>query len=525
MKYVSVFYEGAHNDARTNTALALTAMTKGATVLNYMRADELLFNEKTGKCEGALCTDLSDRANLVDDVKIRAKKVIFCGGPYTDGLREMEERSSEEPFKKVVNGSGGTHIVLPQYYCPRGLGLVDMMTSRGSFLFFLPWQGYTLVGTTDVKNPNPKLHNKVPEDEVQYLINECEKYLSPHLKVRRRDVMSAWYGTRPLCVDPNAKDQSSVSRDHLVSHHPENGITFVSGGKWTTYREMAEDCLDQVLEREPELQGKAGPCVTLKTPLVGAGKTDAHCNGYHDNIKVLLCQGYDLAPDVAEHLSRTYGTRANEVLEYVDPARVTESRTGMYKHYRRIFDGAAMTLYPYLDAEIRYAVTHEHACTAADILCRRTRLAFLNSTATQLSVEKVVDIMGDMLEWSTDRKKMEIEQTHKVLQRDFLGPIPNKKNALLRAACVTDVQEAFNLADSTKQGKIPASVVAEVAKELKFPFRSMTEESSAIREMDPEDTGYVTFFRFLNWWNHGEETLFRTRSLKGSFTESHPSAF
>merc|ERR1719240_1377733 len=71
-------------------------------------------------------------------------------------------------------------------------------------------------------------------------------------------------------------------------------------------------------------------------------RENPNCSGYHDNIKVLLCQGYDLAPDVAEHLSRAYGTRANEVLEYVDPARVTESRTGMYKHYRRIFDGAAM---------------------------------------------------------------------------------------------------------------------------------------------------------------------------------------
>merc|ERR1719188_988970 len=191
------------------------------------------------------------------------------------------------------------------------------MTSRGSFLFFLPWEGYTLVGTTDVKT-KPDLHHVVPEDEIQYLINECEKYLSPNLHVRRRDVMSAWYGIRPLVSDPHAQSNSDVSRDHVVSHHPTNGITFISGGKWTTWREMAEDCVEQVLHRDTKLAKKAKPSKSLTTPLIGAGCTNGFPQGWHENIAVALSQKYDLAYDVAQHLARNYGTRADDVMKYVD---------------------------------------------------------------------------------------------------------------------------------------------------------------------------------------------------------------
>ncbi|CAE8632852.1 unnamed protein product, partial [Polarella glacialis] len=185
MKYVSVFYEGAHNDARTNLAIAMTAAMYGSCITNYAKVEEILFDDK-GVASG--CTVL-DKAN--PDAKpfsVKAKKIIYCGGPFTDGLRELSEGKDVKP---VVNGSGGTHIVLPPYYCPRHLGMVDMMTSRGSFLFFLPWEGYTLVGTTDVKTGIfPAVcgvlfllfvlrvlicyrinARQVPEDEIQYLIN------------------------------------------------------------------------------------------------------------------------------------------------------------------------------------------------------------------------------------------------------------------------------------------------------------------------------------------------------------------
>ena len=109
-----------------------------------------------------------------------------------------------------------------------------------------------------------------------------------------------------------------------------------------------------------------------------------------------ISQKYDLPFDVAEHLVRNYGTRAGQVLEMVDQDTVKGSRSGLYKHYRRLYEGAAATTgYPYLEAEVRYAVNHEYAVSPADVLARRTRLAFLNSTAARLCLPRVVEIMAE----------------------------------------------------------------------------------------------------------------------------------
>lgn len=499
MKYVSVFYEGEHNDARTNLCIAFTAAMYGACISNYTKVEKILFDEK-GKACGAQVLDKAD-----PDAKpfsVKAKKVIYCGGPFTDGLRQLSEG---EDVKPVVNGSGGTHIVLPQYYCPRHIGMVDMATSRGSFLFFIPWEGYTLVGTTDVKT-QPDLHHEVPEDEIQYLINECEKYLSPDLRVRRRDVMSAWYGIRPLCGDPNAVDQSSASRDHVVSHHPTNGITFVSGGKWTTWREMAEDGVEQVIERSPELKKKAGPSISLQTPLIGTGATEHFPEGYHENLAVRLAQKYDVAYDVAQHLVKNYGTRAGDVLSMVDESEVKGSRSGLYKHYPRLYEGAAATTgYPYLEAEVRYAVTHEYAVKPADILARRTRLAFLNSTAARLSLPRVVEIMSQQLGWSAERALEEHKQAEQLLARDFGGTVPNKQGAQLRTACTADVKDIFDQIDVMKRGTLCKSGINKAAQQLGFPL-STSELQQAMREMDADKDGEVGFPEFLSWWNSSQKS-------------------
>ena len=141
-----------------------------------------------------------------------------------------------------------------------------MATSDGRFLFFLPWLGHTIVGTTDRKT-EPTMSPVATEDEIQWVINEASKYLSPELHVRRKDVLSAWSGIRPLALDPTSSDTASASRDHVVSYNPESGVVFLAGGKWTTYREMAEDGIDKCIE-VAGLQPKRG-CVTRTTALLG----------------------------------------------------------------------------------------------------------------------------------------------------------------------------------------------------------------------------------------------------------------
>lgn len=114
------------------------------------------------------------------------------------------------------------------------MGLLDYNTSDGRFLFMLPWENHTLVGTTDKTEPAQTLPG-APSDEVDWILNECQTYLTSDLEFRRSDVMSAWRGWRPLAADPHAPPGAPVSRDHVISENTETGVIFIAGGKWSKY--------------------------------------------------------------------------------------------------------------------------------------------------------------------------------------------------------------------------------------------------------------------------------------------------
>jgi len=259
IKYCAVFYEAQHNDARTNIAIAMSAAEHGAHICNYTEMTEILYDDQEpNKAIGIKAKEKMSGETFT----ICSKNILFAGGPFTDHMRKIENESNVKKAPAVA-AAAGTHVVLPGYYCPHDMGLLDYNTSDGRFLFFLPWEKHTLVGTTDVKCA-PETLPKAPEDEVQWLLNECGKYLSPDLKVRRSDVLSAWRGWRPLASDPNNED-GAVSRDHVISKNPDTGIVFVAGGKWTTWREMAQEAIDHVLEDEND----KGACTTLDITLFG----------------------------------------------------------------------------------------------------------------------------------------------------------------------------------------------------------------------------------------------------------------
>lgn len=230
LKYCSVFYEGQFDDARTNLAIAQTAAREGAAMGNYCNVINLT-HDSTGKVNGAVIKD-----EISGEIfEVRAKGVLICAGPFTDAVRKMEN----EKCPPAVTGARGIHIVLPGYFAPSAFGLVDMSTSDGRFMFYLPWEGHVLVGTTDHRT-EPTMRPIPPETEIRWLLNEAAKYINPELKIRRKDVLSSWSGIRPLAVDPHADPTrtASVSRDHVVSLDEKTNLVFVSGGKWTTYREM-----------------------------------------------------------------------------------------------------------------------------------------------------------------------------------------------------------------------------------------------------------------------------------------------
>jgi len=487
IKYCAIFYEGQHNDARTCLAIAMTAAENGAHIANYCEMIEVLNNKETGKAEGIRVRDKMTG----EEFPVYANKIVFSGGPYTDSLREMEndasadEKGEKKPFRQAVRAAAGTHVVLPGYYSPNQMGLLDYNTSDGRFLFFLPWQGHTLVGTTDVKGPAQTLPEP-PEDQIQWILNESSKYLSKDLLVRRSDVLSAWRGWRPLAAaDPNSEE---VSRDHVVYENPESGIVYVAGGKWVTWREMAQDTIDKVVD--PSMK-----CKTLDVTLWGGNE------GYCSNLSIMLIQKYGLSQDTAEHLVRTYGGQAWDVCELAQATHQEWPRYGV----------ELARNYPYIDAEVRYAC-REYACTIEDILSRRTRLAFLNRDAAMSALPKIADIMAEELGWSKKVKADQIAAATQYLEA-YGGRVPTKLGCDMRDATYRDVTDIFKAIDADGNGYLDLKEIGDVATALGFPMDD-DKLKAAFSEMDKTNNGRVTLNEFEHWWNHDTDSAYRKNLAK-----------
>lgn len=403
-----VYYDGAHNDSRMNVSIGMTAALYGATVVNHMEVTALS-KDSNGRLCGATVKDLVREKNgePADDFEIKAKCIINCTGPFTDGIRKLDDPGCKE----IVAPASGVHVILPGYYSPGKMGLIDPSTSDGRVIFFLPWQGNTIAGTTD--EPAGISKNPLPDEKsIQWILNEISHYLSPDINVRRGDVLAAWSGLRPLVKDPKAKNTESLVRNHLIDIS-DSGLVTCAGGKWTTYRQMAEECVDAAVVEfglkvkpfldAPRVSGTEdiddganldGSCQTHRVRLIGA-------HGFSRTLFIHLIQHFGVETEVAKHLTESYGDRAWDVAALCKPTD---------KRFPARGERIAL-LYPFVDGEIRYAVRHEYAQTAVDVLARRTRLAFLNAQATLEALPKVIDIMSEELKWDKKRQDLEWRET------------------------------------------------------------------------------------------------------------------
>ncbi|KAK8106840.1 FAD dependent oxidoreductase-domain-containing protein [Apiospora kogelbergensis] len=409
-----VYYDGAHNDSRMNVSIAMTAALYGATVVNHAAVTSLV-KDTNGKLCGATIKDcIPERSGkrAPEDITVKAKCIVNCTGPFTDSIRKMDDQTCQE----IVAPASGVHVILPGYYSPANMGLIDPQTSDGRVIFFLPWQGNTIAGTTDEKcsisqNPLPD------EKSIEWILNEVSHYLSPEITVRRGDVLAAWSGIRPLMKNPKAANTESLVRNHLIDVS-ESGLVTCAGGKWTTYRQMAEECVDELVKQfnlptkpypnAPRVSGTEaiddgaildGRCQTHNVRLIGA-------HGFSKTLFINLIQHFGVETEVAKHLTESYGDRAWTVASLCKPTNNRFPARG-----ERI-----APLYPFVDGEIRYAVKHEYAQTAADVLARRTRLAFLNAQAALEAMPRVIDIMSEELGWDAKRKEHEWKDTLAYLQ-------------------------------------------------------------------------------------------------------------
>lgn len=381
-----VYYDGQMDDARFNVGSAITSAMYGAAVANHTEVIDLITNSEKNQVVGARVRDVFTG----EEFDIYAKVVINATGPFTDGVRKMEDPDANP----MIVPSAGVHITLPDYYSADGMGLIVPKTKDGRVVFMLPWLGRTIAGTTDSSTKITAL--PVPhEEEVNFILDALSDYL--RIEVRKDDIQSSFSGIRPLAVNP---DQDTGSTQNILRHHavhvsPKNVVT-ITGGKWTTQRAMGEAAVDKAIEIG-SLESIASNCKTPFVKLVGAHKYDP------SDFTFLVQQRTGperLDLDVAKNLSRAYGDQAYKVLEISEDPTLAE----------RLVKG-----HPILCAEIVHCVRNEYCQTVVDFIARRSRLAFLDARAAHEAVPKVVEIMGKELGWSSARKKQEVKEANEFL--------------------------------------------------------------------------------------------------------------
>ena len=361
-----VYYDGQFDDARMNVAIALSAAERGASVVTH--AEVVSLRHQGGRVRGAVVRDAFGGA----ETEVVARAVVNATGPFADALRRLDEPDAEP----LLHASSGIHIVLDARFSPPGTGLLIPETEDGRVLFLLPWQGATLVGTTD-QPAEVVAHPRATEEEIEYVLRHVRTYFS--MPVERSDVQAAWSGLRPLVSDPKAADTARLSRDHVVQVSG-TGLVTITGGKWTTYRKMAADAVDAAV-----VVGdlSAGASNTLDLRLVGAERFDATGAG--------ALQERGFPSDVARHLHLSYGDRAMAVADLAgggDAPRLAPA-------------------YPYLEAEVTYGARAELAATTLDVLARRTRLATLDAAAACAAAPRVSALLAAELGWDDARSAAE----------------------------------------------------------------------------------------------------------------------
>eukprot|EP01097_Dermamoeba_algensis_P005887 TRINITY_DN3704_c0_g1_i1.p1 TRINITY_DN3704_c0_g1~~TRINITY_DN3704_c0_g1_i1.p1 ORF type:complete len:709 (-),score=180.95 TRINITY_DN3704_c0_g1_i1:1367-3493(-) len=488
MAAAMVYYDGAHDDARMNVALALTAAQYGASIANYTEVVSLVKkkgeNGRTVNC-GAIVKDTLTGNTF----EVKAKGIINATGPFTDTIRQMSEPTTEP----IVTPSSGVHITLPDYYSPQGLGLVDPSTSDGRVLFFLPWQGYTIVGTTDTPCKLSSQPSSTEED-IQFILHEIANYLSPDLQVRRGDVKAAWAGIRPLVRDPNAKNTESISRNHVIEVS-DDGLITIAGGKWTTYRTMALDAVDKAIKTF-KLKPKS-PCLTERIFLIGG-------QGYSSTTFIQLIQKYGLDKNVAEHLANSYGDKCFDVASLAEP---TGRRWPVYG--KPLAPG-----FPYLEEEVRYVIRNEYARTAEDILARRLRIAFLDVYSAYECLPRVINILAEELGWDENTKKKEFSRSKSFLFTMGLDDTDRIQD--FNANELVQLREAFHSVDSDADGHVSADEFKSLVQSLLKISVTNEELDRLISEVDKNKNGQVEFNEFL-------ELMSSKRKRDNSLPPSPPS--
>lgn len=382
-----LYWDGQLDDTRYNFMLAKTASEAGAAVANHLQI--IAFGkEETGKVTTATVTD-----RLSGELfSIRAKVFINATGPFSDSIRQMAS-PGRSPRMRV---SKGAHIVLPRELMPGDTALLIPKTDDGRVIFAIPWLNQLLVGTTDTEaqlnRPDGQLNEPVLlEEEVNYLLSYLNRYLA--VPVKPEQVQSGFAGVRPLLqANPDA-DTKELVRDHEVELDAASGLVSIMGGKWTTYRLMAQDTIDAVYALLQQSKVASG---TAHFPLSGA--TDYVPEGWKSGLPI-----EEFPEAVCRHLWQKFGTNARLVIKL------------MREHLN--WNEPLVEGYPHRKAEVIYAIRYEMACTLCDMMVRRLSLEVINWQASARAAQEVVNLMAKELGWIPERAESELLEYQKRISR------------------------------------------------------------------------------------------------------------
>ncbi len=346
-----VYYDGQFDDARLLIHLAMTAADHGAALLNYCPATGLL-RDAEGYINGLTARD----AYTGEAFTLQARIVVNATGVFTDAIRRMADPAADP----LMVTSQGIHLVFDRSFLAGETALMVPKTSDGRVLFVIPWHGHAVAGTTDTPVDAPSLEPRPLEEEIEFVLETAGRFFTH--PPTRADVLAVFVGLRPL-VKGDGKT-SALSRDHVI-HVDTNGLLTITGGKWTTYRHMAEDTVDHA--------------ITLgKLPDHDCPTRNLRIHGY--------LEAASLPTGAEEHLA-VYGTDADAIREIArDPA--------LNPTFGPDLAAQLHPALPYTGAEVLWAARAEMAATVEDVLARRTRALFLNANAAIAMSEPVAKILA-----------------------------------------------------------------------------------------------------------------------------------
>ena len=339
-----VYHDGQFDDTRLLTHLIATAVDHGAVVLNYASAVELI-KDADGFLNGVVVEDRESGQRHT----LGARVVVNATGIFTDETRRLANATAET----MVSPSQGIHLVFDGCFLPGKTAIMVPHTSDGRVLFAIPWHDRTLVGTTDTPIEKTSYEPLPLDEEIAFVLDTAGQYLSK--PPTRADVLSVYAGIRPLvkAAGSDATKTSALSRDHTI-HIDASGLLTIVGGKWTTYRHMAEDCVNHAITLG-SLEDT--PCVTF----------NLHVHGYLQHAETLGALA-------------VYGTDAAEIQKLI----VEQPELGEKLHPNL----------PYIAAEIVWAARHEMSRTLDDALARRTRALLLNARAAIAIAPRVATVLA-----------------------------------------------------------------------------------------------------------------------------------